>query len=985
MLGVGLNIVLFCVLSCAFGSDKYCNTCIKSGKWLFVGKTVQPWISSGAISISRNLMPTRSRAGYTKSRVPFYSNCSATFNIEYLRMCGDISPNPGPKSTRTCTECDRVVAKNHRATKCDGCSMWTHIKCGEMPPKQYRQMKLSGNISHTCRSCFEILKEFPFANTSLNSSNGSSDDSASDKQDIASVWADYDNIIEGNPKNVKTGHLNANSIGGFKFFEIKTWLLSGRFDVLVISETKIDASFPDSHFRVDGYRFCRSDRKAGGGGLIIYVRSDICFVRANQLNGLKFVQDLHRAPFHIMAIFDDVDDMFYAFEQLRMAIKEYFLKKSTEPENPREFWNAYRPFLHSKSKQANDIVLKDNGVVISEKGEIAELFNENFLKVADDVGLISERDYGEVKNLLSAINVRKSRGYDMLSPKLIKESAGIIATPIANILNASINQNCYPSAWKKGQLTPLFKKDDEFSKANYRPVTVLPVLNNIYERLLAAQMDEFCTAILSDYISSYRKCFSCETALLRLTEDWRKMRDNGELVASLQIAMDLSKAFDVIQHDLLLAKLKAYGVEERSCALLRDYLSGRQQRVKIGDTVSAWADVRRGVLQGSVLGPTFFNIFINDLFYHVTQAKLNAYADDHQIYHSDIDPVALEKCVCDEVEVANQWYHNNGMIICLLYKAFILPNFDYCSSYLAYYSEKLAMMHKFNNTAPNEIPMNFNYSSCSTKPIRLLLVVSTCSQSCRHLCTSNHAVSRNVTATTTIIRIDCFLTIVDAVTKALKMAVFSNFTDYFNCASNCLIINLCIQPTSRNMIDLELYRMKMLCRVCCSLARFVETNLLIPVHDANGNKFQKLQKVNIRMGANVDWLPCFYKLTFEVEKRVLAITYKAYFQLQNYRTLSVHVSAHVDQLNKVRFIGWIQHDLIKGGVFELKCHSHILKVIHQQQMMTINNFLVQNCKSFRFHCTISLRHFIYKLSLIGYEHAYKFPKKKTIYIITTLI
>lgn len=171
-------------------------------------------------------------------------------------------------------------------------------------------------------------------------------------------------------------------------------------------------------------------------------------------------------------------------------------------------------------------------------------------------------------------------------------------------MNESIKKCKYPSRWKIRQVTPLFKKSDELSKENYQPVTVLPTLNNVFEKLLASQLDQLYSEILSDYISAYKRHYGCETSLMRLTEDWKRSLDNKQIVA--MISMDLSKAFDTIPHGLFLAKLKAYGVNGRSCMLFKAYLHGRMQRVNAGHTCSDWQEVKRGVPQGSVLGTKFF-------------------------------------------------------------------------------------------------------------------------------------------------------------------------------------------------------------------------------------------------------------------------------------------------------------------------------------------------------------------------------------------
>ena len=131
------------------------------------------------------------------------------------------------------------------------------------------------------------------------------------------------------------------------------------------------------------------------------------------------------------------------------------------------------------------------------------------------------------------------------------------------------------------------------------------------------------------------------TVLLKLMEDWRTCHDRKELLAV--ISMDLLKAFDIIPHPLLLAKLKAYSLSNSTCTLSADNLRSKTQRAKVGDSFLGWQTVTRGVLQGSVLGSMLFSTFLNDLFYHRKEVNLHAYTDDEQLYDSDVDPGALEQ------------------------------------------------------------------------------------------------------------------------------------------------------------------------------------------------------------------------------------------------------------------------------------------------------------------------------------------------------
>ena len=154
----------------------------------------------------------------------------------------------------------------------------------------------------------------------------------------------------------------------------------------------------------------------------------------------------------------------------------------------------------------------------------------------------------EVLPALREINPHKATGYDMLPPRVLKMAAELLATPLTTIFNQAFEENRWPSAWKRGEWIPIFKKEDPLDKVNYRPVTVLTAVDKIFEELICRQLSELFEPILDTFLSAYRKHFSCEATLIRLTEDWKHAADKGH--ASVILSTDMIKAFDSLHPNL---------------------------------------------------------------------------------------------------------------------------------------------------------------------------------------------------------------------------------------------------------------------------------------------------------------------------------------------------------------------------------------------------------------------------------------------------
>ena len=393
----------------------------------------------------------------------------------------------------------------------------------------------------------------------------------------------------------------------------------------------------------------------------------------------------------------------------KKAIKKHFneITKNGIVES-KDFWNTVKPFITNKSGLTNsDIAIIYNNEIITDENKLTEIFNEEYInvverftgnkpevlsgRVSNDINsLISEivdkyhnhpsilkiKEIGDdrqisfvfheinendISKLFDVLKSKISAGEDKIPVKLVKLAKPFLVKPLTKAINSSIREHIFPTRAKIAAVSPLDKGGkDKMTVGNYRPVSVLNVFSKFYERIIKSQIVSFLDQKLSQFLSAYRQSYGTQHVLIRLIEEFKKNLDNDYVVGA--ILMDLSKAFDCVPHDLLLAKLSAYGFSNEALGYIMSYLTERKQATRLNNVYSTFQLILSGVPQGSILGPILFNIFLNDFIYFIETANVHNYADDNTLTSISNSVSNLIKILETETNVAMSWLKKNKMI-----------------------------------------------------------------------------------------------------------------------------------------------------------------------------------------------------------------------------------------------------------------------------------------------------------------------------------
>ena len=361
-------------------------------------------------------------------------------------------------------------------------------------------------------------------------------------------------------------------------------------------------------------------------------------------------------------------------KQTHITIAKFELNLANDKKNPKKLFK----YINSRQKVISSISsLSDNGTNTSDRFYMANILNNQFKSVfnvdSDNHSFPSFNQqtsnsfssinisYDLVLSFLESLDPCKSIGTDGVHPHVLKFSAASLAVPLTLIFKASLKSGSIPSLWSEAIVTPLFKKGKKTDAANYRPISLTSVVCKVMEKIVKKSLMEFLNK--NELISIRQHGFvnnkACITNLLEGADLVTKNLAEKNSVDLL--LLDFAKAFDKVPHNLLEYKLKKFGINGDVLNWITAFLSNRKQRVVLGDATSDWTNVTSGVIQGSVLGPTLFIIYINDLSDCCRFSFSSSYADDTKMFiiirddHYLTDTLNFQSDINCAVEWTKSW------------------------------------------------------------------------------------------------------------------------------------------------------------------------------------------------------------------------------------------------------------------------------------------------------------------------------------------
>jgi len=267
----------------------------------------------------------------------------------------------------------------------------------------------------------------------------------------------------------------------------------------------------------------------------------------------------------------------------------------------------------------------------------------------------------EVFNIITGLKNKSSPGWDGIKTDVIKYVADIIVKPLMYVINLSLESGIVPDEIKIARVVPIYKSGNVKELTNYRPVSVLPCLSKLFERVVYNRLVEFIEkhSILSECQFGFRKKHSTEHCVTLLVDNICKAMDNGNNFVG--IFLDLSKAFDTVNHKILLDKLEHYGIRGNTLQWIKHYLTNRKQFVEYNGYKSSLTDIVCGVPQGSILGPLLFLFYINDLPSVSNQLSSLMFADDTNMFTEHRDLEYLNNMINNELIKIVEWLAVNKL------------------------------------------------------------------------------------------------------------------------------------------------------------------------------------------------------------------------------------------------------------------------------------------------------------------------------------